>query len=27
MAAIAGQLAGATWGVQGIPEHWLARLA
>ena len=26
-AAIAGQLAGALWGAQGIPEPWLACLA
>ena len=25
-AAIAGQLAGALWGVSGIPPEWLARL-
>jgi ADP-ribosyl-[dinitrogen reductase] hydrolase len=26
-AAIAGQLAGAIYGVSGIPEEWLERLA
>lgn len=26
-AAIAGQLAGARWGKQGIPQRWLAKLA
>ena len=26
-AAIAGQLAGAMWGAQAIPAHWLERLA
>lgn len=26
-AAIAGQLAGAIWGISGIPEPWLERLA
>ena len=26
-AAIAGQLAGAIWGVDGIPRSWLDRLA
>jgi len=26
-AAIAGQLAGAAWGVEGIPADWLAKLA
>ena len=25
-AAIAGQLAGARWGMEGIPEEWLAKL-
>lgn len=27
VAAIAGQLAGALWGVEGIPADWLAKLA
>ena len=26
-AAVAGQLAGALYGVSGIPENWLAKLA
>ncbi|MGI9176600.1 MAG: ADP-ribosylglycohydrolase family protein [Pirellulales bacterium] len=26
-AAIAGQLAGAAWGAEGIPAHWLMKLA
>ena len=27
VAAVAGQLAGAIWGVNSIPKHWLERLA
>ena len=27
VAAVTGQLAGALWGVAGIPPHWLAKLA
>jgi ADP-ribosyl-[dinitrogen reductase] hydrolase len=27
VAAIAGQLAGALWGIEGIPADWLAKLA
>jgi ADP-ribosyl-[dinitrogen reductase] hydrolase len=27
VAAVAGQLAGARWGLSGIPEKWMARLA
>ena len=27
VAAVTGQLAGANWGVSGIPEHWLEKLA
>jgi ADP-ribosyl-[dinitrogen reductase] hydrolase len=25
--AVTGQIAGAMWGVSGIPDRWLARLA
>jgi ADP-ribosyl-[dinitrogen reductase] hydrolase len=27
VAAVTGQLAGAIWGLSGIPERWLAVLA
>ena len=27
VAAVTGQLAGAIWGLTGIPEHWVAKLA
>ena len=26
-AAVCGQIAGAYYGVEGIPEHWIERLA
>jgi ADP-ribosyl-[dinitrogen reductase] hydrolase len=27
IAAVTGQIAGAIWGVEGIPPEWLERLA
>lgn len=27
VAAVTGQLAGALWGLSGIPERWVAKLA